>query len=193
MLGHRIFQIYLIIFQQKKVGLIWVVGSFLDAPILMKTKGYPRSNPGRQSTNGRPGARLLPWLSSTEAERHWCHGRRLEGAQAHPIGHQTLIQFFLRDLGYKRNLFCTLIAVKPGHKRRLMGRRLGRQLATVRSSSGEAPASRSSPTSSSWPPLASRPVQWLQLAMNSSNLVAARVRRVSCFAGKNPHHVMRYL
>jgi hypothetical protein len=65
----------------------------------MKTKGYPRSNPGRQSTNGRPGAHLLPWLSSTEAERHGCHGHRLEGAQAHPIGHQTLIRFFLRDLG----------------------------------------------------------------------------------------------
>jgi hypothetical protein len=55
--------------------------------------------------------------------------------------------------------------------------------AAVRSFSGEALASRSSPTSSSWPPLASRPVQWLQSATNNSNLVAARVRRVSRFAG----------
>jgi hypothetical protein len=49
---------------------------------------------------------------------------------------------------------------------------------------GEAPASRSSQASSSWPPLASRSVQWLQSVMNSSNLVAARVRRISSFAGK---------
>jgi hypothetical protein len=31
----------------------------LDARILMKMKGYPRSNLGRRSTNGRPGARPL--------------------------------------------------------------------------------------------------------------------------------------
>jgi hypothetical protein len=150
----------------------------------MKTKGYPRSNPGRRSMNGRPGAHLLPWLGLIEAERRGHRGRRLEGAQAHPIGHQTLIRFFLRDLGYERNLFCPLTAVKLGHKRWSMGRQLGLWLAVVRSSSGEAPTSRSSPTSSSWPLLASRPVQWLQSATNSSNLVAARVRRVLSFAGK---------
>jgi hypothetical protein len=159
----------------------------------MKMKGYPRSNPGRRSTNGWHGVCLLPWLGSTEAKRRRRHGRRLEGAQARPIGHQTPIRFFLRDLGYKRNLFYPLTAAKPGHKRRWTGRRLGQRLAAVRSSSGEAPASRSSPTSSSWPPLASRPVQFLQWASNSSNLVAARVRRVSSFAGKNPDHGMRYL
>jgi hypothetical protein len=150
----------------------------------MKTKGYPHSNPGRRSMNGWLGAHLLPWLGSTEAERRGRRGRRLEGAQAHPIGHQTLIRFFLRDLGYKRNLFCPLTAVKLGHKRRSMGRWLGLWLAVVRSSSDEALTSRSSITSSSWPLLASRPVQWLQSAMNSSNLVAARVRRVLSFAGK---------
>jgi hypothetical protein len=57
-------------------------------------------------------------------------------------------------------------------------------LAVVRSSFGKAPASGSSPTSSSWPPLASRLVQWLQSVTNSSNLVAARVRRVSGLAAK---------
>jgi hypothetical protein len=65
--------------------------------------------------------------------------------------------------------------------------------AAVRSSSGEASASRSFPSSSSWPTLASRPVQWLQLVMNSSNLVAARVQQVLSFVGKNPHHGMCYL
>jgi hypothetical protein len=63
----------------------------------------------------------------------------------------------------------------------------------VRSFSGEALASRCSPMSSLWPPLASMPVQWLQSAMNSSNLVAARVRWVSIFVGKNPCHGVRYL
>jgi hypothetical protein len=159
----------------------------------MKMKEYPHSNPDCRSTNGRPGARLLPWLGSTDAERHGCHGRWLEGAPARPIGHQTLIRFFLRVLGYGKNLFCPLTVTKPGHKRRSTGRLLGRRLAAVRSSSSEALASRSSPTSSSCPPLASRLVQWLQSAMNSSNLVAARVRRVLSFVSKNPHHGMRSL
>jgi hypothetical protein len=79
------------------------------------------SNLGRRSTNGWPGARLLPWLGSAEVERHGRHSHRLEGALAHPIGHQTSIRFFLRDLGYKMNLFCPLRAEKPGHKRRSTG------------------------------------------------------------------------
>jgi hypothetical protein len=65
--------------------------------------------------------------------------------------------------------------------------------AAVRSSSGEDPASRSSPMSSSWPPLASTLVQWLQSVTNSSNLVAARVRRVSGLAGENPMNMGHYL
>jgi hypothetical protein len=143
--------------------------------------------------NGRPGAHLLPWLSSAEAEHRGRHGRRLKRAQARPIDHHTLIRFFLRDLGYERNLFCPLAVVEPGHKRRSMGRWLGRWLAAVRSSSGEAPTSRSGPTSSSWPPLASRPVQWLQSATNILNLVAARVRQVSGFAGENQTNTSHYL
>jgi hypothetical protein len=54
--------------------------------------------------------------------------------------------------------------------------------ATASGGSDALPAS-SSPTSSSWPPLASRLVQWLQSVTNSSNLVAARVRRVLSFVG----------
>jgi hypothetical protein len=74
-----------------------------------------------------------------------------------------------------------------------MGRWLRRRLAVVRSSSGEALASRSSPTFSSWPPLASRPVQRLQLVTNSSNLVAARVWQVLGLAGENPMNTGDYL
>jgi hypothetical protein len=65
--------------------------------------------------------------------------------------------------------------------------------ATASSGSSAPPTSRNSPTSSSWPPLASRLVQWLQSAMNSSNLVAARVQRVSSFADKKPSYGVRYL
>jgi hypothetical protein len=53
----------------------------------------------------------------------------------------------------------------------------------VHGHSKAAPASRSSPTSSSWPPHASRPVEWLQSVTNSLNLVAARVWRVLSFTG----------
>jgi hypothetical protein len=151
------------------------------------------SNLDRRSMNGRTGARLLHWLGSAEAERHGCHGRQFEGAQAHPIGHQTLIWFFLRNLGYERNLFCLLTMVELGHKRRSMGRWLRWRLAVVRSSSSEVLASRSSPTFSSWPPLASRPVQRLQLVTNSSNLVAARVWQVLGLAGENPMNTGDYL
>jgi hypothetical protein len=49
------------------------------------------SNLGRRSTNGQPGACLLLWLGSAEVEHRECHGRRLEGAQAQRIGHQTSI------------------------------------------------------------------------------------------------------
>jgi hypothetical protein len=52
----------------------------------------------------------------------------------------------------------------------------------VSDGSGTLLAPRSSSTPSSWPPLASKPVQLLQSTMFSSNLVAARVQRVSSFA-----------
>jgi hypothetical protein len=56
-----------------------------------------------------------------------------------------------------------------GHNKRSMGRRLRRWSATVRLFSGEAPTSRSSPVSSSWPPLAPGLVQWLQLVKTTQN------------------------
>jgi hypothetical protein len=82
---------------------------------------------------------------------------------------------------------------EQGHKRRSMGRRLKRRLVAVRSSSSEAPASRSSPMSSLWPPLSSSSVQWLQSVTNSSNLVAARVRRGLGLAGENRMNAGHYL
>jgi hypothetical protein len=116
-----------------------VIGSQIFGHDLKREGVSLGSNLGRRSTNGWLRAHVLPWLGSTEAERRGRHGRRLEGAQVHPIGHQTPIQFFLRDLGYERNLFCPLTTVEPGHKRRSTGRRLRQRLAAVRSSSGEAP------------------------------------------------------
>jgi hypothetical protein len=53
----------------------------------------------------------------------------------------------------------------------------------VSGGSSALPASGSSSTPSPWPLLASRPVQWLLSMMFSSNLVVARVRQVSSFAG----------
>jgi hypothetical protein len=172
---------------------ISVAGSFLDARILMKMKGYPYSNLDRRSMNGWSGACLLPPVQLGRDRAPGRHGCRLARAQAHPMGHQTPFWFFLRDLCYERNLFCPLIAAETDHKRWSTGRWLERCLAAVRSFSGDALASRTSPTSSLWNPLACRPVQWLQSVMNSSNLVAARVQRVSSFVGKNQSYVLRYL
>jgi hypothetical protein len=156
------------IFQQRKFGLIWLVGSFLEARILMKTKGYPCSNLGRWFQFGRRWRIFLLQSGLAKAERRGCRGRRLERAQARPVGHQIPFQFFLCDLGYERNSFYPLIVAKTGHKRRPMGRQLRQRLSAVRSFSSKALASRSGPTSSLWHPLASRPVQWFQSAMNSS-------------------------
>jgi hypothetical protein len=47
------------------------------------------------------------------------------------MGHQTLIRFFLRDLGYKRNLFCRLTAVETNHGKLATGRRLGSSATAV--------------------------------------------------------------
>jgi hypothetical protein len=122
------------------VGLVWVIGSFLDAQILMKTKGYPRSNLGHRLTNGQPGACLLPRLGSAEAERRGHHGRRLEGDQARATGHQIRRGFFLHDLGDERNPICPLIMVETTEKKPAMRKRLGRPSTAVGTMFGSAPA-----------------------------------------------------
>jgi hypothetical protein len=112
----------------------------------------------------------------------WRHGRRHGGAQA--TVHETKQGFFLHNLDYERNLFCPLTAVELGQQRRSTGRRL----AAVRSSSGEASTSRSSPMSSSWPPLASRLVHcgsnqwwiawiWWQLGFGRFWVLRVKIRR----------------
>jgi hypothetical protein len=58
-----------------------------------------------------------------------------------------------------------------------------RARAMVSGGSSALSASRSSSMPSLWPPLASRPVEWLQSTMFSLNLVVARVRWVSSFVG----------
>jgi hypothetical protein len=161
--------------------------------ILLKWRGILASNLGLASEIRWLGGFFsdsMGWVTQGSGRCHgWWHG----GAQARSTGHQKWWGFSLRDLDYERNLFCPLTAAEPIHKRRSTRRRLGRRLAAVRSSSGEVPASRSSPTSSSWPPLASRTVQWLQSVMNSSNLVAARVQQVSGIAGENLMNTGHYL
>jgi hypothetical protein len=62
-----------------------------------------------------------------------------------------------------------------------------------RSNSGPAPALGTGQEACRHPPLAPMSVQWLQSVTNSLNLLAARVRLVLSFAGKNLHHGVRYL
>jgi hypothetical protein len=90
-------------------------------------------------------------------------------ALLHAIGHHWWNRELLRDLDGGRYLICSLTTTKMGHRKRSMRRRLGRWLVMVKSFSSEAPASRSSPTSSSRPPLAPRPVQWLQPTKTTQN------------------------
>jgi hypothetical protein len=156
-------------------------------------RGIGSPNLTRASEIGRLGGFFSDSMGRATQGSRRHHGRRHGGAQVQATVHEMKQGFFLHVLDYRRNMFCPLTSVEPGHKRQSTGRWLRRRLAAVRYSSGEAPTSRSSPMSSSWPPLASRPVQWLQSATNSSNLVAARVRRVSSFAGKNSYHGVRYL
>jgi hypothetical protein len=114
-------------------------------------------------------------------------------ALARAMEHLKLNCEHLHDLDVDNYPICSLTAAGTGHWKRSAGRRPGRRLATVKAFSGEAPASRSSPTSFSWPPLALRPVQWLQSAKTNSNLVVAWVWQVSSLAGKNLCYGVCYL
>jgi hypothetical protein len=73
------------------------------------------------------------------------HGWRLGRAQAQATVHETTQGFFLRDLGYERNSFCELTAVKTDHGKLATGRRLGRSSTMVGTASGGAPAPRTPP------------------------------------------------
>jgi hypothetical protein len=70
-------------------------------------------------------------VHSAETEHGRCHGRRLGQAQAPATVHETKQGFLLRDLGYERNLFCELTAVKMDHRKLATGRQLGRSSTVV--------------------------------------------------------------
>jgi hypothetical protein len=61
------------------------------------------------------------------------------------MGHHTPIRFFLRDLGYERNLLCRLIAVETDHRKLATGRRLGSSATAVVATSSGASAPRVAP------------------------------------------------
>jgi hypothetical protein len=114
-------------------------------------------------------------------------------ALARATEHPKLNREHLRDPDNNRYPICSLTAMKMGHRKQSTGRQLSQRLAMVKAFSGEALASRGSPTSSSRPPLAPRPVQWLQSMKTNLNLVMARVRWVSSLAGENPCYGVCYL
>jgi hypothetical protein len=60
--------------------------------------------------------------------------------------HEMKEGFFLRDLGYERNSFYELTAVKTDHRKLATGRWLGRSLIEVEMASGGASAPRTPPT-----------------------------------------------
>jgi hypothetical protein len=62
------------------------------------------------------------------------------------MGYKTLIQFFLRHLGYERNLFCGLTIVDMAHRKLAMGKRLWSSTMAVVANFGGVPAPRVAPT-----------------------------------------------
>jgi hypothetical protein len=131
------------------------------------------------------------WLATRADHRApWLAARAALTRATEPL---KLNREHLRDPDDDMYPICSLTMAEMGHRKRLMGRRLDQRLVTVKAFFDEAPASRSSPTSSSRSPLAPRPVQWLQSMKTNSNLVAARVQWVSRFAGKNLCYGVRYL
>jgi hypothetical protein len=60
--------------------------------------------------------------------------------------HETMQCFFLRDLGYERNSFGKLTALKMGHAKLATGRRLERSSMVMGTASGGAPAPRTPPS-----------------------------------------------
>jgi hypothetical protein len=122
-------------------GSISVVGSLLDTRILMKMKGYPRSNLAHWSKLGRLGLFFLHW-------RRWNRGDgappwpAARWAQAHPMVHYLRWGFFLRDLCDERNPIYSLVVEKTGHRRPVATVQVGRPSTTVRAPSGGATAPR---------------------------------------------------
>jgi hypothetical protein len=107
--------------------------------------------------------------------------------------HEMKQDFFLRDLEGKGILFCLLSVVESAHGRPVRAAWFNRTSMVMGTPYGGASAPRSNPTASLCPPFDPRPIQWLQSEKISSNLVAARVRRLSSLASKNSCHGVCYL
>jgi hypothetical protein len=84
-------------------------------------------------------------VRSAETEHGRRHARWLGRAQAPSMVHETKQGFFLRDLGYERNSFCELTAVKTDHGKLAMGRRLEWSSTTVGMASDDALTPRTPP------------------------------------------------
>jgi hypothetical protein len=126
-------------------GSISIVGSLLDARILMKMKGYPRSNLSPWSKLGRLGLFFL----------HRCRRKRGDGAppwlvarwaQARSMVHHLRRGFFLRDPCNERNPICPITAMETTEGKLATRERLRRPSAVVGMAFGGAPAPRTAPT-----------------------------------------------
>jgi hypothetical protein len=140
----------------------------------IKMKGYRRSNPNPRSWPTRRGRRIGP------VRQH--HRGLAEALPTSSPGHGDAGFLGQNDTGVDGVLTRAKMWQGMAPRRLTEATSLLRALTMVNGRSGTLPASRSSSTPSSWPPLASRPIQWLQSMTFSSNLVAARVWRVSSFA-----------
>jgi hypothetical protein len=120
-------------------GSISVVGSLFDAQILMKTKGYPRSNLGPWSKLGRLGIFFLHRRRQNrwDGASPWPAAR---WAQAHPMVHHLWRGVFLCDLCDEKNPICPLTTVETTEGKPAMRERLGRPSIVVGTASGGAPA-----------------------------------------------------
>jgi hypothetical protein len=70
------------------------------------------------------------------------HGRRLEGAQAHYLGHEKRWGLTLHDLEVEGSSFCKLKAKETVNGEWATVARFGQHMAMVRAASGEAPVLR---------------------------------------------------
>jgi hypothetical protein len=160
------------------------------AQIFLKWRGILASNLGRALEIGRLGGFFSDSTGQATQGSGRHHVQQHGGAQARATVHQKRWCFSPTWSRLWEELVLPIYNGETGPQK-AVDREAARTV--VRSSSGDAPTSWSSPTCSSWPPLASRSVQWFQSVMNSLNLVAVRVRRVSGLAGKNPTNTGHYL
>jgi hypothetical protein len=108
-----------------------------QGPRLKPPKCFLASNLGCTSQNGR----TLTSSSSVGRQETGVQGNlpwlATRGAQAHYLGHQILIRFFLHDLGNVVKQFCSPLTMAMVHERLATTERFGRWLVTLMAASGE--------------------------------------------------------